>query len=344
MPKQKRLSSKKKSGRQLSGKQADDPAFRFSVEEIANMHKRRQKKSSLEKVVTGGIVVAAVFIMVNLFVYFYPDSPKVFASMTSHMTAQIYSCTTSCLADLRVSLLGSMTEDFLIVEKNVLEKLDEMAALQEENKVISSIDYTTELGDISRFSLEPVFLKQEGAVYTCMLDTAMGPLLYYSQGDSRWRDYLYGGADPISRYGCGPVCAAMVINSFSSTSVTPVEIADWSLANGCYAPQSGSYHSLIPNSISAYGLQVDSVTDRSAENAALLLRTGHILVALMGRGSLTQNGHFIIIAQLCDNGNVYIADPASFENCAKEWDLGQLMRELKRSYDSGGPLWAVSYP
>ena len=64
----------------------------------------------------------------------------------------------------------------------------------------------------------------------------------------------------------------------------------------------------------------------------------------MGKGSLTQGGHFIIIAQLASEGHVYIADPASYENSTKEWDLQLLMDELKRSYDSGGPLWAVSYP
>ena len=68
----------------------------------------------------------------------------------------------------------------------------------------------------------------------------------------------------------------------------------------------------------------------------------HVLVALMGRGALTQNGHFIIIAQISPSGNVYIADPASYENSTKEWDLELLVSELKKSYDSGGPLWAVS--
>ena len=62
----------------------------------------------------------------------------------------------------------------------------------------------------------------------------------------------------------------------------------------------------------------------------------------MGKGTLTDNGHFIIIAQLTENGNVYIADPANYENSTKEWDLQQLINELKRSYDSGGPLWSVS--
>ena len=123
----------------------------------------------------------------------------------------------------------------------------------------------------------------------------------------------------------------MLINSFTSTAVSPVEMADWSAANGYYARQSGSYHGLIPGSLSAFGLQVESVTDRTADNARSLLNSGHVLVALMGRGALTQNGHFIIIAQLSPSGNVYIADPASYENSTKEWDLQQLMDELKES-------------
>ena len=148
----------------------------------------------------------------------------------------------------------------------------------------------------------------------------------------------------MSSYGCGPVCVAMIINSFSPTGVTPIDMADWSVANGNYARHSGSYHSLIPDSLTAFGLNVESVEDRSVENAENLLRTGHILVALMGKGSLTENGHFIIIANLNENGNVYIADPANYENCTKEWDLQLLMDELKGAYDSGAPLWAVSIP
>ncbi len=216
------------------------------------------------------------------------------------------------------------------------------AALLETEESVPYINRTTTQGKISDFTSEPVFSPQDGSFYVCMLDTSLGPLLYYNQGDIRWKNYLYGGADPISRYGCGPVCVAMIVNSFSPSSVSPVEMADWAAANGCYASHSGSYHCLIPDSLSAFGLKVESVTDRTVENTSELLRTNHILVALMGRGALTDNGHFIIIAQLCDNGNVYIADPANYENCTKEWSLQQLLDELKESYDSGGPLWAVS--
>lgn len=206
----------------------------------------------------------------------------------------------------------------------------------------SYINHTTDMGNISDFTAEPVFPEQDDSIYSFIMDTSLGPMLYYNQGDLRWKSYLYGGTDPLSKYGCGPVCVAMVINSFGSASVSPVETAEWSAENGCFARSGGSYHNLIPDSLSAFGLHVESVSDRTAETAAGLLRSGHLLVALMGKGSLTNNGHFIIITQLTPSGNVYIADPASYENSTKEWDLQQLMDELKQSYDSGGPLWAVS--
>ena len=148
----------------------------------------------------------------------------------------------------------------------------------------------------------------------------------------------------MQQYGCGPAAAAMLISSVTNDveAITPVTIADWSSANGYYAPQSGSYHSLIPSVLTAYGFQVESVTDHSPQNAASLLSSGHILVALMGKGSLTQNGHFVLITKLLPDGNVSIADPNSFANSTCEWELPLLMGELKKVYDSGAPLWAVS--
>lgn len=212
--------------------------------------------------------------------------------------------------------------------------------IPEEAAEVPYMELTGEQGDISRLQAE--YNDPSDQIYLNMLDTECGPMLYYHQGDSRWGDFLYGGYDPMNKYGCGPTAAAMVINSFSDTPVDPTDIAVWASENGYYALHGGSYHSLIPDAMEAYGLQAESVTDRSYEHAAELLSSGHILVALMGRGTLTQNGHFVLFTKLLDNGRVYIADPVNYENCTLEWDLAQLLSELKKSYDSGGPLWAVS--
>ena len=144
--------------------------------------------------------------------------------------------------------------------------------------------------------------------YNVYLDTAMGPMSYYNQHDSHWGSYLYGGQDTISKYGCGPTTAAMIV--------------------------------------SAFDLIVDSVKDgeRTPEHIADLLNSGHILVALMGKGALTNGGHFIIITKQNPNGTVCIADPNSYNNTNKEWNPAQLMRELKKNYDAGGPLWSIRAP
>lgn len=299
----------------------------------ASQHK--QKRSKAEVALTAGILTAATALSVSLFAYFRPFSADDIRSAASGLYTYMARRVSEWRTPRTETSAASMEET--ASETQTSETEEDGQDLTE----ISQMARTDELGDISDMTTETVFPPQD-TIYSCMLDSAIGPLFYYNQGDIRWKEYLYGGEDRISKYGCGPVCVAMIINSFSSQPVSPVEMADWSVANGYYARQSGSYHGLIPGSLSAFGLQVESVTERTPEHVSELLSTGHILVALMGKGSLTENGHFIIIAQLCDNGNVYIADPASYENSTKEWDLQLLMNELKRSYDSGGPLWAVS--
>lgn len=180
--------------------------------------------------------------------------------------------------------------------------------------------------------------------YNVVLDTELGPMMYYCQHDSHWAQYPYGGQDPLTSYGCGPTTAAMIVNAFGNISgqITPKEMADWSASYGYYAPHSGSYHDYIPAVLSAFDLIVDSVQDRSVENASALLQSGHILVALMGPGALTNGGHFIIITKVNEDGTFSIADPNSYDNSVKSWDADQIIRELKKNYDGGGPLWSVT--
>lgn len=310
----------------------------------------RPKRGLAEWLITGAIIMTILAISASLLFYFHPFTPEDAAAAVRSFAASVSDNVSESFHNLKGQIdgwltarAGEKTADPFSMEGNSALSPDRGNSVGQEN-MVSYLNRTTDLGQASDFSEEPIYLSKEDAIYTFMLDTSLGPMLYYSQGDIRWKDYLYGGQDPISRYGCGPVCVAMIINSFSSTGMDPIEMADWSAANGGYARHSGSYHSLIPNSLTAFGLQVESVADRSVEHVSELLNTGHILVALMGRGSLTDNGHFIIIAQLCANGNVYIADPANYENCTKEWELQLLMDELKDANDSGGPLWAVSLP
>lgn len=265
--------------------------------------------------------LSAATIVISLLFYYYPAQTVAAANAAAS----------------HVSFALKYVQENLPKKRTVVDLTSKLA---DTTSQIPPLIYTEQQGDIMQIGEQGADADGE---FHAMLNTAIGPMLYYSQGDARWRDYLYGGTDPLRRYGCGPVVAAMLVNALARP-VTPVEMADWCAANGFYAPQSGSYHSIIPDTMAAFGIPVQSVEDRSFESASGLLRSGHVLVALMGKGALTNGGHFIIITEALENGNVHIADPNSFENSAKEWDLRQILNELKHAEDDGGPLWAVGLP
>ncbi len=295
-----------------------------------NTYRQSTKKNRtiLSSLLLLGILICSVVLLVSLFMY----RPFTMEDVLQHAAAA-----RTCFSQHLTSLSAAAASWTDTSDSGV--SPDAPAIPDTEEEPVPYIRSTGESGDIS--SLQAEYNDPVDQIYLNMLDTGCGPMIYYHQGDIRWGDYLYGGYDPMSKYGCGPTAVSMVVNSFGSTAVDPTDIAQWASDNGYYALHGGSYHSLIPDALEAYGLQVESVTDRSYEHAAELLSSGHILVALMGHGTLTKNGHFVLFTKLLDNGKIYIADPVSYENSTLEWDLAQLLSELKKSYDSGGPLWAV---
>lgn len=186
-------------------------------------------------------------------------------------------------------------------------------------------------------------IPQEGK-YDVMLDSVCGPLTYYNQADARWGNYLWGGRDPLVTYGCGPTVMAMVITSLTGNQVLPIDIANWAAANNSWCPGQGSYHRLIPDSATAYGLSVSPVKNHSVEGIKNALDSGQLVIALMRKGHFTQQGHFIIITNYTPNGSFRIADSNNYDNTKNSWDPSIIVRELNNHASNGGPLWAISPP
>lgn len=306
----------------------------------------------------GGCFIASATIVISLFFYYYPSEAARTALAVQDFAKQLAGIaepeedpplqSASAPRNLQQSpshpsaAASAVNAVPLVVaaSQTVPPPQEEPTAAEPE---IPLITFSSSQGDIDQLgqSDKGVFTNDD---YLVMLDSTMGPMLYYNQGDNRWRDYLYGGTDPMSQYGCGPTVAAMLINAFSEYVVIPPNLAEWAAVNGYHSPRNGSRHGIIPGALSAYGLQVESAAGADYDTAAGLLRSGHILVALMGKGTFSSDGHFVIITDILENGNVHIADCYSLENTKMEWDLNLLLSELKHSRDDGAPLWAVSAP
>lgn len=172
-----------------------------------------------------------------------------------------------------------------------------------------------------------------------------GPIeiVYYHQSDERWGNMKYG-SDRISTHGCGPTAMAMVISSMTDTVIGPQEMAIWAVDNGYWARHSGSYHSIVTGTATAFGLQAESFTLRSADALRQELMEGKLFVALMGPGHFTQSGHFIILRGVTLSGDILIADPGSPERSLTAWDAQLILGELSKTTVSGSPLWLISAP
>lgn len=186
-------------------------------------------------------------------------------------------------------------------------------------------------------------IPQEGK-YDVMLDSVSGPLTYYNQADARWGSFLYGGRDPMSTYGCGPTVMAMLITSLTGKQVLPSNVAIWAAANNCWCPGQGSYHRLIADSASAYGLNASPIKDYTVQGIQNALNSGHLIVALVKKGHFTNQGHFIIITRMTQEGKLRIADSNNYNNTKIDWDPVLIIKELNYRSSNGGPLWMIGLP
>lgn len=164
-------------------------------------------------------------------------------------------------------------------------------------------------------------------------------VVYFNQLDERYANKPYG-TDNIGGYACGPTSMAIVVSSLTSETVDPVEMSKWAYENGYWCSKSGSYHTLIPGAAKAWGLPVEGCTASEPQRIVDALSEGKLVVALMTKGHFTKSGHFIVLRGVQD-GQILVADPASYSRSQKLWDLSIILSEASKRAGAGGPFWII---
>lgn len=165
-------------------------------------------------------------------------------------------------------------------------------------------------------------------------------VVYFNQLDERYCNEPYG-TDHIGGYGCGPTAMSIVVSSLTSDTVDPVEMAEWAYENGYWCSKSGSYHSLIPGAAKAWGLNVEGCTASEPQRIVDALSGGKLVVAIMTKGHFTSSGHFIVLRGVTSDGQILVADPASYNRSQKTWDMSIILGEASKRAGAGGPFWII---
>ncbi len=166
-------------------------------------------------------------------------------------------------------------------------------------------------------------------------------VIYFNQLDEQYANKPYG-TDTIGYAGCGPTSMAIVISTLTNEYVNPIEMSKWAYENGYWVSGNGSYHTLIPDSAKAFGLDVQGVTlNDDPQKLVNALASGKLVVAIMGKGEFTSSGHFIVLRGVTEGGKILVADPASYNKSNNEYDLELFYDEARRGSGGGGPFWII---
>jgi len=163
-------------------------------------------------------------------------------------------------------------------------------------------------------------------------------VIYYNQKDSRWRNEPYG-TDNIGGYACGPTSMSIVVSSLTGQNYDPIYMAQWAYNNSYWCKESGSYNSLIPGAAQAWGFKCETADPNEKERIIDALRSGNLVVAIMGAGHFTTTGHFIVLRGTTDWGGILVADPNSLDRSQMVWDFELIASEVQTW--GSGPFWII---
>ena len=153
------------------------------------------------------------------------------------------------------------------------------------------------------------------------------------QWDERWGYHSYGSSI-LAITGCGPTCMAMVVGTLlDDKTVTPSQLADYAMANDLYSFGAGTKWEFMERVADEYHLSCVGIY-YDKESLLEELHDGKIIVAVVGEGHFTTDGHFIVIVGE-KNGKFIVHDPNNYENTHTLWKYEDIKDEL-------GGAWAFS--
>ena len=154
----------------------------------------------------------------------------------------------------------------------------------------------------------------------------------YFQWSEVW-GYASYGSENIGMGGCGPTSLSMVATGLTgNTLFTPKYVADMSVNMGYYVDGVGTDWTLMTAGASELGIKSAQLTNWSEDTFKSELSAGHPIICSMGPGDFTNQGHFIVLSGLTEEGKVLINDPNSKINSRKKWDLNTIINQMNAAW------------
>lgn len=224
-------------------------------------------------------------------------------------------------SDINIENLASKSKEYPKVNK-ILRNIDlyPMSLIDLASKNEETIDFVADYPKYSeKVNTENKSIKK---------DYVKGEIPLFIQWDKRWGYDKYG-SEFMAINGCGPTSLAMVVVGLTeNTEINPKVVAEYSRDNGYLVNGVGSSWSLMTEGSKNFGVLGTEIP--LSENTIISkLKNGQPIIASMGPGEFTTQGHYIVLTGVDDNGRIVVNDSNSKLRSEKTWDIDVFMRETK---------------
>ncbi len=139
-----------------------------------------------------------------------------------------------------------------------------------------------------------------------------------------------GEKKSVSSSGCGATSMCMAIHYLTgNTAPTPYTLFKWAYDNGHYSGN-GLGHGAVSAMGELYGVTGKWIGKDGAKIIAAL-NSGHPVIAHMGPGIFTKQGHYIVLKGVTDDGKILVNDPNSKSRTGKAYPLSTILKQAKTS-------------
>ena len=154
-----------------------------------------------------------------------------------------------------------------------------------------------------------------------------GTIPTFIQWDERWAYRTYGG-NYFGITGCGPTSLSMVVCGLTGqTRYDPYTVGEWAMDNDYYLDGVGTKWEMMDSGAKELGLKVTPLGD-DIDRMVDALEAGKCVIASVGPGDFTVEGHFIVLTGIDNDGRIHLNDPNSLSNSGKAWKVSRLRTQI----------------
>ena len=138
-----------------------------------------------------------------------------------------------------------------------------------------------------------------------------------------------GRARTVASSGCGAVCVSMVASYLTGDArQTPETLFLRAVQMGEYTG-SGLKHETLSALLDECGVRNEWIPN-TVEGIEQALREGKPVIAHVGPGTFTRNGHYVLLRGFSGDGRVLVNDPASPERSVEAYPIEIFVRQARR--------------